>query len=172
MAPHKTAPPAAEAGSTLTFASDTLSRWQAVRRGKEDNDANDIPGEDGKPVHWVIAALLVALACIAPPVVGTSESHVPPAISSTDSATASYRRAALWVHRDSHGKMPRSEKAVDDFKKSHPCPATGSTHGSCPGYVIDRVVPLKRGAWIHQATCDGRRTRRQSKRTGWNESSR
>ena len=96
-------------------------------------------------MRLIVAALLLALACIAPPVVGTSGSHSHPAISSTDSATGSYREAALWVHRDSHGKTPRSEKAMNDFKKSHPCPATGSPHGSCPGYVIDYVVPLKRG---------------------------
>ena len=29
--------------------------------------------------------------------------------------------------------------------KSHPCPATGKTTGACKGYVIDHVVPLKRG---------------------------
>ena len=55
------------------------------------------------PVRLVVAALLVALACIAPPVVGTSGSHSHPAISSTDSATGSSRETALWVHRDSHG---------------------------------------------------------------------
>jgi hypothetical protein len=147
MAPRKTVPPAAEAGPSLTFASDTVSRTRAVRGAKEDNDANDnvLPGGDGTPMRWVVAALLVALTCIAPAVVGTGGSHSHPAISSTDSTTGSYREPVLWVHRDSHGKMPRSEKAVDDFKKSHPCPATGSPHGSCPGYVIDHVVPLKRG---------------------------
>jgi hypothetical protein len=29
--------------------------------------------------------------------------------------------------------------------KSHPCPSTGKTYGACPGYVVDHVVPLKRG---------------------------
>ena len=28
---------------------------------------------------------------------------------------------------------------------SHPCPATGKTSGACKGYVIDQVVPQKRG---------------------------
>ena len=31
------------------------------------------------------------------------------------------------------------------FQRSHPCPSTGKTSGACPGYVIDHVVPLKRG---------------------------
>lgn len=49
------------------------------------------------------------------------------------------------ARRDSHGKIARSEKSKDDFKKQHPCPSSGKNHGSCPGYVIDHVVPLKRG---------------------------
>lgn len=39
----------------------------------------------------------------------------------------------------------RSYKAKAEFKQSHPCPATGKSKGSCPGYVIDHVKPLKRG---------------------------
>ncbi|MBZ5500143.1 MAG: HNH endonuclease [Acidobacteriia bacterium] len=29
--------------------------------------------------------------------------------------------------------------------RSHPCPATGKTSGSCKGYVIDHIVPLAKG---------------------------
>jgi hypothetical protein len=52
---------------------------------------------------------------------------------------------AAGVQRDSRGHIQRSAKAKDDFKKSHSCPSTGKTSGSCAGYVIDHVVPLKRG---------------------------
>jgi 5-methylcytosine-specific restriction endonuclease McrA len=38
----------------------------------------------------------------------------------------------------------RSEAGLP-FERTHPCPSTGRTNGSCPGYVIDHVVPLKRG---------------------------
>jgi hypothetical protein len=31
------------------------------------------------------------------------------------------------------------------FRAEHPCPATGTTTGACPGYVIDHVIALKRG---------------------------
>ena len=31
------------------------------------------------------------------------------------------------------------------FVKTHPCPSTGRTSGACPGYVVDHIVPLKRG---------------------------
>jgi hypothetical protein len=49
------------------------------------------------------------------------------------------------VTRDSHGKIARSEKSKDDFRRSHPCPATGQSSGACPGYVVDHITPLKRG---------------------------
>ncbi|MGE5339209.1 MAG: HNH endonuclease signature motif containing protein, partial [Gemmatimonadota bacterium] len=44
-----------------------------------------------------------------------------------------------------HGRIARSSKARADFQRSHPCPSTGRKRGACPGYVIDHVVPLKRG---------------------------
>ncbi len=47
--------------------------------------------------------------------------------------------------RDSEGRIARSSKATRTFQKSKPCPSTGKTSGACPGYVIDHVVPLKRG---------------------------
>jgi hypothetical protein len=39
----------------------------------------------------------------------------------------------------------RSAAARDEFKREHPCPATGQRRGSCPGYVIDHVIPLCAG---------------------------
>jgi 5-methylcytosine-specific restriction endonuclease McrA len=47
--------------------------------------------------------------------------------------------------RDSRGRIVRSTTAKHDFQKAHPCPSTHKTTGACPGYVIDHVVPLKRG---------------------------
>jgi hypothetical protein len=47
--------------------------------------------------------------------------------------------------RDSHGHIKRSAAARRAFKRQHPCPSTGRSTGACPGYVIDHVVPLKRG---------------------------
>ena len=49
------------------------------------------------------------------------------------------------VQRDSRGRFKRSTSAKNRFKKENPCPSTGESSGSCPGYVIDHVVPLKRG---------------------------
>jgi 5-methylcytosine-specific restriction endonuclease McrA len=52
---------------------------------------------------------------------------------------------AAGVPRDSHGRIKRSEHAKNEFKHGNPCPSTGKSSGACPGYVVDHVVPLKRG---------------------------
>ena len=49
--------------------------------------------------------------------------------------------ATIGVERDSHGQIKRSEKAKDEFKKTHACPSTGKSFGACPGYVIDHITP-------------------------------
>jgi hypothetical protein len=49
------------------------------------------------------------------------------------------------AQRDKRGRIARSEKAKADFKKQHPCPATGKSSGACPGYVIDHRQALKHG---------------------------
>lgn len=41
--------------------------------------------------------------------------------------------------------VKRSTAARNQFQKANPCPANGNTRGSCPGYVIDHVVPLCAG---------------------------
>jgi hypothetical protein len=59
-------------------------------------------------------------------------------------STGAHGKAA-GVQRDAHGHIKRSQEAKQAFKKSHPCPSTEKSSGACPGYVIDHVVPLKRG---------------------------
>jgi hypothetical protein len=39
----------------------------------------------------------------------------------------------------------RSHSARASFQRQHPCPATGRKTGACPGYVVDHIIPLKRG---------------------------
>lgn len=34
---------------------------------------------------------------------------------------------------------------VRAFRTEHPCPATGRTHGACPGWHVDHVTPLCAG---------------------------
>jgi hypothetical protein len=48
--------------------------------------------------------------------------------------------------RDEQGRIRRNPSARREFVREHPCPATGKSSGRCPGYVVDHVVPLKRGA--------------------------
>jgi hypothetical protein len=47
--------------------------------------------------------------------------------------------------RDSYGHIKRSRAAIKEFKRTHPCPATGDSTGPCPGYVIDHIKPLYKG---------------------------
>lgn len=51
----------------------------------------------------------------------------------------------VQIARDADGKIKRSEKAKNDFKAAHPCPAHGKRSGACPGYVIDHIKPLACG---------------------------
>ena len=73
----------------------------------------------------------------------SSSSYSAPSSSST---SGHHRKTySSLAERDEHGRIARSAKAKDEFKHSHPCPATGKSYGACPGYVIDHVTPLKRG---------------------------
>ena len=60
-------------------------------------------------------------------------------------SSATHGHPATGVTRDAHGKIARSPRAKSQFRKANPCPATGTTYGSCPDFVIDPVTPLKRG---------------------------
>jgi len=50
-----------------------------------------------------------------------------------------HKSTAPGVKRDSHGKIKRSEESKRKFMKQ-----SGYPHGR-PGYVVDHIVPLKRG---------------------------
>jgi len=39
----------------------------------------------------------------------------------------------------------RGSSAKAEFKREHPCSATGLRSGACGGYVIDHIVPLACG---------------------------
>jgi hypothetical protein len=82
-----------------------------------------------------LAACLIALPPAALAKGGGGHSH----------STSAHSQAEAWVHRDSHGKIARDPRQTNAFKHQHPCPSTGTSSGPCPGYVIDHVVPLKRG---------------------------
>jgi hypothetical protein len=46
---------------------------------------------------------------------------------------------------DASQRIPRSHAEKIRFAREHPCPATGKPTPSCPGYVLDHVVPLCAG---------------------------
>jgi 5-methylcytosine-specific restriction endonuclease McrA len=47
--------------------------------------------------------------------------------------------------RDWRGRYIRCSAARAAFERDNPCPSTGQPQGACPGYVVDHIVPLKRG---------------------------
>jgi 5-methylcytosine-specific restriction endonuclease McrA len=47
--------------------------------------------------------------------------------------------------RDWRGRYIRCSAARAAFERDHPCPSTGQPRGACPGYVVDHIVPIKRG---------------------------
>lgn len=51
----------------------------------------------------------------------------------------------LIVSSLSQAESNRAYKPKKHFKIDNPCPATGRTSGSCPGYVIDHIQPLACG---------------------------
>jgi 5-methylcytosine-specific restriction endonuclease McrA len=101
---------------------------------------------------------IIALLALAPALTAGSRGYSSGGTRHGSRATRSYsgatrsrstaRRSATrcaTCARDSGGRISRSASAKHEFQKSHPCPATGKTSGPCKGYVIDHVVPLKRG---------------------------
>lgn len=49
------------------------------------------------------------------------------------------------IQRDNKGRIQRSASSKAEFKRSQPCPSTGKPTGSCPGYVVDHIIPLCAG---------------------------
>lgn len=51
----------------------------------------------------------------------------------------------IAFHQLADARIKRSQSAKIEFKREHPCPATGASKGPCKGYVIDHVRPLACG---------------------------
>jgi hypothetical protein len=107
----------------------------------------------------VLSAVLAAAISISPAALARSSHHSSASHHSTRSHSNKSRsrssrnsashshgsRAYPGVRRDARGRIARSGEAKDQFRKTHPCPATGKRYGACPGYVIDHVQALKHG---------------------------
>jgi hypothetical protein len=57
--------------------------------------------------------------------------------------------------RDLSGTIAQNPAPVRAFRSKHPCPATGSVHGACPGYVVDIASGKMRWRTMAQAAKDG-----------------
>jgi hypothetical protein len=66
------------------------------------------------------------------------------ATASIASARSASRGSTVKMHTIA-ATTHRSSSARRAFQRSHPCPSTGGTSGACRGYVVDHIVPLKRG---------------------------
>lgn len=62
--------------------------------------------------------------------------------------------------RTASGAIMRNSRVPRVFQRIHPCPVTGSTDGSCPGFFKDHAIPLACGGcdavhnmqWLDTAT--------------------
>ena len=50
--------------------------------------------------------------------------------------------AAMCGDARASGARHRDPEVPRQFQRLHPCPSTGKTHGPCPGFVKDHIVPL------------------------------
>lgn len=56
---------------------------------------------------------------------------------------------AVFTLNAADAAVRRSAAARAEFKRLHPCPATGQSRGACPGWVVDHVQPLCAGGADH-----------------------
>lgn len=66
-----------------------------------------------------------------------------------------------------NAKTHRSAQAKAEFKKAHPCPATGKPKGACPGYVIDHVKALACGGADHPSNMQWQTVREAKEKDKW-----
>ncbi len=92
-----------------------------------------------------LCAALAVLALLASPAAARHRSSGGYHVSHRYTSTSYSHHRAVGVARDRHGRIARSAKAKDAFKRLHPCPATGKSYGACKGYVIDHIQALKHG---------------------------
>lgn len=69
------------------------------------------------------------------------------------------------VERDARGRIARSAKAKDAFKRLHPCPSTGRSYGACRGTSSITFSRSSAAAPIPRRTCSGRPRRKRRPRT-------
>jgi hypothetical protein len=88
-------------------------------------------------VLFRIGTLAVAFCAILNAQPGTSSKFPTPHNAATASCTGCVR--------DLNGRISQNPIPVRAFRATHPCPATKSAQGPCPGFVVDHKKPLNRG---------------------------
>jgi len=72
-------------------------------------------------------------------------SATPPRSSHSRAVQSRSERRCTSCQRAPTGRIQRSTRARREFQHANPCPSTGRATGACPGYVVDHLIPLKRG---------------------------
>lgn len=80
-------------------------------------------------MHLLLVALLALLPMAAQPQVSRFEDA----------------RFCGAPERDASGTIKRSTAVRAAFQRLYPCPSTGLTSGSCPGWAINHTIPLACG---------------------------
>jgi hypothetical protein len=105
-------------------------------------------------VRWVICAVLVAMTPVAAQARwshrhggwGRFGHHRSSGVWPRERDAAIPRTPCVdLAPRDDRGRLRRCAAVRAAFQRAHPCPSTGQPTGPCPGYVVDHIVPLKRG---------------------------
>ena len=96
-------------------------------------------------VQWVFAAVMLSGLGLVVPVASFAVIAQSQAQSHAQGEASQSKPEVQAPQRDARGRIKRSAVARAQFMRQHPCPATGRQRGPCPGYVIDHIVPLKRG---------------------------
>src|SRR4051812_21605303 len=50
-----------------------------------------------------------------------------------------------WTMQAGTNAGTRSRSVRRQFQRLHPCPSTQKRSGTCPGYVVDHIIPLACG---------------------------
>lgn len=88
-----------------------------------------------------LAGVLIALSAMFLVACGSAPIAQPQSLLSVDYRLIETRYCGE-PERDSRGVIIRSSAVLREFQKIHPCPSTGLTTGSCPGWSKDHVIPL------------------------------